>query len=166
MSAKTKSEKTTTPTPESASEKGTNDARIQKILAVKKVVNERNKARQDLNFDRSDFLRDKLLNDHGVDVIDQKSGPSGWKFKGFFFSFFFSSLLFSSFLSSFLFSLSLLSFLSLYLFPFFSFLFFLILDGSSTKMPAGSTVPKEYIESCKETKPKRGLEKESESSGR
>ena len=32
------------------------------------------------DFDKSDFLREKLSTEYGVAVIDQKGGPSGWKF--------------------------------------------------------------------------------------
>jgi FKBP-type peptidyl-prolyl cis-trans isomerase len=52
-----------------------------KILQVKVVVKERNRARKELDFDKSDFLRDRLLKEFGAEVVDQKDGPSGWRFK-------------------------------------------------------------------------------------
>ena len=42
-------------------------------------MNQREEARLAKNFEKSDFYRDKLKN-MGVEVIDQKNGPSGFKF--------------------------------------------------------------------------------------
>jgi FK506-binding nuclear protein len=57
------------------------DPHTLKILQVKVLIRERNRARKDLDFDKSDFLREKLLKEFGAEVIDQKEGPSGWRFK-------------------------------------------------------------------------------------
>lgn len=50
-----------------------------RIVEARIVVNERDRARESEDFARSDVLR-KKLGDMGVEVIDQKNGPSGWKF--------------------------------------------------------------------------------------
>lgn len=57
------------------------DERSIKILEVKKIILERNRARAVGEFAKSDLLRDRLDKEFGVTVIDQKDGPSGWKFK-------------------------------------------------------------------------------------
>ena len=56
------------------------EAQTQRILAVKRLVKERNEARANCDYERSDFLREKLVNEYGVTLIDQNGGPSGWKF--------------------------------------------------------------------------------------
>lgn len=55
------------------------DSQVRRIAEVKIIMNEREEARKAKNFEKSDFLRDKLKN-MGVEVIDQKNGPSGFKF--------------------------------------------------------------------------------------
>lgn len=52
---------------------------MNRILAVREIMKERENARTNQNFDLSDKLRSKL-SELGVKVIDQKNGPSGWKF--------------------------------------------------------------------------------------
>ena len=56
------------------------DEHPKKILAAKQLLKERDDARMNSDFERSDFLREKLTSEYGVAVIDQKGGPSGWKF--------------------------------------------------------------------------------------
>ena len=56
------------------------DEQTQRIINVRKVMRERERCRLETeDFAKSDILREKLR-DLGVDVIDQKNGPSGWKF--------------------------------------------------------------------------------------
>lgn len=62
-------------------EESASDPLIAKILKVRKIVKERDEARTGGNFLKSDRLREKLASEYGVDLIDQKGGPSGWKFK-------------------------------------------------------------------------------------
>ena len=50
-----------------------------RILDVRKLMFERETARKEGNFDRSDSIRDQLKN-MGVLVQDQSNGPSGWRF--------------------------------------------------------------------------------------
>ena len=50
------------------------------IVQVRKVMKQRDAAREAGDFSKSDAYREQL-NDLGVDVKDQKDGPSGWKFK-------------------------------------------------------------------------------------
>jgi hypothetical protein len=57
------------------------DERIELILKVRKNVKERDEARREGNYSRSDSLRERLESQYNVEVIDQKDGPSGWKFK-------------------------------------------------------------------------------------
>lgn len=52
-----------------------------KILAVKALMRERETARKNSDFAKSDRIRDKLASEFGVELFDQKNGPSGWKFK-------------------------------------------------------------------------------------
>jgi hypothetical protein len=56
------------------------EEQTQKILAVRKLILERDEARKSSNFAKSDSLRDQLVG-LGVNLIDQTGGPSGWKFK-------------------------------------------------------------------------------------
>ena len=55
------------------------DARVEKIMKVRNILLDRDEARASGNFVKSDTLRDELKA-LGVEVIDQKGGPSGWKF--------------------------------------------------------------------------------------
>lgn len=55
------------------------DDHSKKILEVRKLVRERDEAREGGQFVKSDNLRDKL-SEMGVFVVDQKGGPSGWRF--------------------------------------------------------------------------------------
>jgi FKBP-type peptidyl-prolyl cis-trans isomerase len=56
------------------------DPRTKLILDVKEIARKREKARTEMNFILADKYRDEL-SALGVEVIDQKHGPSGWKFK-------------------------------------------------------------------------------------
>lgn len=55
-------------------------AHTRKILEVKKILKERDVAKAALDYDKSDFLREKLKKDFNADVIDQNNGPTGFKF--------------------------------------------------------------------------------------
>ena len=54
--------------------------RVERIIAVRTLLRERDKARQAFDFTKSDILRDKIKAQFGAEVVDQKSGPSGFKF--------------------------------------------------------------------------------------
>jgi FKBP-type peptidyl-prolyl cis-trans isomerase len=56
------------------------DEHSQKIIDVRIVMKERDNVRKENDFNRSDVLRDKLKSQFGVEVLDQKNGPSGWRF--------------------------------------------------------------------------------------
>ena len=56
------------------------DEHSKKILAVRQLLGERDEARMNSDFEKSDFLREKLSTLYGAIVIDQRGGPSGWKF--------------------------------------------------------------------------------------
>jgi FKBP-type peptidyl-prolyl cis-trans isomerase len=55
------------------------DDHSKRIIMVRYLMNLRDKARSESDFARSDSLRMKLSK-MGVEVKDQKNGPSGWKF--------------------------------------------------------------------------------------
>eukprot|EP00602_Paraphysomonas_sp_CaronLab_P006614 CAMPEP_0185035424 /NCGR_PEP_ID=MMETSP1103-20130426/26762_1 /TAXON_ID=36769 /ORGANISM="Paraphysomonas bandaiensis, Strain Caron Lab Isolate" /LENGTH=271 /DNA_ID=CAMNT_0027572489 /DNA_START=18 /DNA_END=830 /DNA_ORIENTATION=- len=55
------------------------DDHSKRIIQVRLLMKERDEARAANNFLKADDLRSKLT-DMGVFVIDQKDGPSGWKF--------------------------------------------------------------------------------------
>lgn len=55
------------------------DEHSKRIILVRYLMNLRDKARSESDFARSDSLRAKLSK-IGVEVKDQKNGPSGWKF--------------------------------------------------------------------------------------
>ena len=57
------------------------DAHSQRIVEVRTIMREREAARKENNFGKSDKLRAVLLEKYGVEVKDQVGGPSGWKFK-------------------------------------------------------------------------------------
>jgi hypothetical protein len=56
------------------------DEHSNRIINVRKIMRERDKCRLETDdFAKSDKLRE-TLKELGVDVVDQKNGPSGWKF--------------------------------------------------------------------------------------
>ena len=55
------------------------DERSKRIIKVRYLMNQRDTARAASDFSKSDSLREKLIA-IGVEVKDQKNGPSGWKF--------------------------------------------------------------------------------------
>jgi len=57
------------------------DAHSQRIVEVRLIMHDREAARKENNFGKSDKLRAVLLEKYGVEVKDQVGGPSGWKFK-------------------------------------------------------------------------------------
>jgi FKBP-type peptidyl-prolyl cis-trans isomerase len=57
------------------------DEHSKKIVAVRRLMRERDTARKEGDFGKSDELRSKLESEMGVEVKDQKDGPSGWRFK-------------------------------------------------------------------------------------
>ena len=56
------------------------DEHSKKIVEVRMIMRERETARKANDFGKSDSLREKLKDEYGVAVLDQKDGPSGWKF--------------------------------------------------------------------------------------
>ena len=46
-----------------------------KIISVRELMKEREKARKDTNFALSDKLRDRLKKEFQVDIVDQVNGP-------------------------------------------------------------------------------------------
>lgn len=81
MSTKRKRESNQQPREQTSSgNEDTYDERTKLILKVRDLMNQREQARKDQNFQKSDGIRE-VLSDLGVEVIDQKNGPSGWKFK-------------------------------------------------------------------------------------
>jgi FK506-binding nuclear protein len=56
------------------------DDHSKKVVDVRTLMREREKARKADDFGKSDKLRDVLKEKYGVAVLDQKGGPSGWKF--------------------------------------------------------------------------------------
>jgi hypothetical protein len=57
------------------------DERSKKILAIRAALKERDDARDNGDYGKSDVIRDKLVNDYDIEIFDQKNGPSGFKFK-------------------------------------------------------------------------------------
>ena len=57
------------------------DEHSQRIVNVRMLMQDREKARKANDFGKSDQIRDKLAEKYGVVVKDQVGGPSGWKFK-------------------------------------------------------------------------------------
>lgn len=57
------------------------DEHSERIIKVRILMQDREKARKTNDFGKSDQIRDKLLEKYGVIVKDQVGGPSGWKFK-------------------------------------------------------------------------------------
>lgn len=62
----------------STTQSNTNE-QIQRILEVRRLMKQRDQAREANNLVKSDELKQKL-NEMGVFVRDQKGGPSGWRF--------------------------------------------------------------------------------------
>jgi len=56
------------------------DEHSKKILAIRKILKDRDTEKQNANFAKADSMRDLLKEKYGVIVIDQKNGPSGFKF--------------------------------------------------------------------------------------
>lgn len=57
------------------------DPHTRKILKIRELMKLRDQARTNGEFGKSDSIRDHLVEKYNVDIIDQKDGPSGWKFK-------------------------------------------------------------------------------------
>ncbi len=57
------------------------DPHTQKILKIRELMKLRDSARTHGEFGKSDSIRDHLVEKYHIDIIDQKDGPSGWKFK-------------------------------------------------------------------------------------
>ena len=53
------------------------DDHSKKVVDVRTLMREREKARKADDFGKSDKLRDVLKEKYGVAVLDQKGGPSG-----------------------------------------------------------------------------------------
>lgn len=62
--------------------KKTLDEHSLNVLKIREYMEEeRERARTSGEFGRSDHLRDQLVKQFDIEIIDQKNGPSGWKFK-------------------------------------------------------------------------------------
>jgi len=57
------------------------DERSERILAIRAALKERDDARDGGDYGKSDQIRDRLVKDYEVELIDQKNGPSGFKFR-------------------------------------------------------------------------------------
>ncbi len=57
------------------------DPHTKRILKIRELMKLRDQARTNGEFGKSDSIRDHLVEKYNVDIIDQKDGPSGWKFK-------------------------------------------------------------------------------------
>lgn len=56
------------------------DTHNEKILEVRKLLKERDDARKEGNYARSDTLRQTLIKTYNVKIVDQANGPSGFRF--------------------------------------------------------------------------------------
>lgn len=56
------------------------DPQVRRIVETRILMKERDRARKRNDFTKSDLIRDKLVQ-LGVEIKDQKDGPSGWRFK-------------------------------------------------------------------------------------
>ena len=65
----------------SAQSKSSIDSHSRTILEIKALLHKRDEARTNAEFVKADQLRDKLISEYKIEIIDQKNGPSGWKFK-------------------------------------------------------------------------------------
>lgn len=83
MERKKKSKNSSQPSPSepkpTATSENDNNEQIQRILQVRRLMKQRDQAREANNLVKSDELK-RTLNDMGVFVRDQKGGPSGWRF--------------------------------------------------------------------------------------
>ncbi len=52
-----------------------------KILEIRVLMKERDEARLGGNYGKADTMRERLEKKYDIEIIDQKDGPSGWKFK-------------------------------------------------------------------------------------
>lgn len=56
------------------------DPHTKKILKIKEIVKKRDELRENGDYLKADSVRELLKVKYNVDLIDQKGGPSGWKF--------------------------------------------------------------------------------------
>ena len=56
------------------------DQHSKRILAIRKILKDRDVEKQNANFAKADSMRDLLKEKYGVVIIDQKNGPSGFRF--------------------------------------------------------------------------------------
>lgn len=56
-------------------------AKVELLMSIKRLVKDRDQAKADLDYDSSDHIRERLVNEFGVEIVEQKGGPSGWRFK-------------------------------------------------------------------------------------
>ena len=59
---------------------GDDDQHSKRILAIRKILKDRDVEKQNSNFAKADSMRDLLKEKYGVVIIDQKNGPSGFRF--------------------------------------------------------------------------------------
>lgn len=57
------------------------DERRDLILTIRYLVKDRDDARLSGNYAKADTMREKLESRFNIEIVDQKDGPSGWRFK-------------------------------------------------------------------------------------
>lgn len=57
------------------------DPHTKKILKIKEIVKKRDELRENGEYLKADSIRELLNVKYNVELIDQKGGPSGWKFR-------------------------------------------------------------------------------------
>jgi hypothetical protein len=57
-----------------------NSNRKERILEIRSILKERDEARAAGNYGKADLLRDNLMKSFAIEIVDQKDGPSGFKF--------------------------------------------------------------------------------------
>ena len=45
---------------------------------ISKLINEREYAKRNKDFKKSDEIRDRILKDHGLKLVDEKDGSTRW----------------------------------------------------------------------------------------
>jgi hypothetical protein len=57
------------------------DPHTRRILKIRDLMKLRDEARTNGDFAKSDSLRHHMVEKYNIDIVDQKNGPSGWKFQ-------------------------------------------------------------------------------------
>ncbi|RYH26696.1 hypothetical protein EON65_14205 [archaeon] len=56
------------------------DSHNEKIVEIRKLLKQRDDARKEGNYARSDTLRQTLIKTYNIKIVDQPNGPSGFRF--------------------------------------------------------------------------------------